>query len=88
MTFSNDSGANGRNGDIQAGERFLNGPSKERLVGKAFPRRKLKIVMLGAGISGIQFAHDVDTRMHEVDLQIFEKNPELGGTWYENRYPG
>lgn len=23
-----------------------------------------------------------------VDLQILEKSPELGGTWYENRYPG
>ena len=21
-------------------------------------------------------------------MQIYEKNPELGGTWYENRYPG
>ncbi|KAM0324599.1 hypothetical protein ACHAQA_007987 [Verticillium albo-atrum] len=44
--------------------------------------------MLGAGISGIQFAHDVDTRMENVELEIYEKNPELGGTWYENRYPG
>ncbi|KHN97490.1 monooxygenase [Metarhizium album ARSEF 1941] len=23
-----------------------------------------------------------------VELQIFEKNADLGGTWYENRYPG
>lgn len=22
------------------------------------------------------------------DYQIYEKNPELSGTWYENRYPG
>ncbi|PYH91186.1 monooxygenase [Aspergillus ellipticus CBS 707.79] len=46
----------------------------------AFPSSNLKVVVVGAGISGIQFAHDVDTRMSNVDLQIFEKNPEAGGT--------
>ena len=23
-----------------------------------------------------------------IGLQIYEKNPEISGTWYENRYPG
>jgi 4-hydroxyacetophenone monooxygenase len=23
-----------------------------------------------------------------IPFQVFEKNPEVGGTWYENRYPG
>jgi cation diffusion facilitator CzcD-associated flavoprotein CzcO len=23
-----------------------------------------------------------------VDIRIFEKNSDLGGTWFENRYPG
>jgi cation diffusion facilitator CzcD-associated flavoprotein CzcO len=23
-----------------------------------------------------------------VDHVIYEKNPEVGGTWYENQYPG
>ncbi|KAF5635014.1 flavin-containing protein [Fusarium tjaetaba] len=58
------------------------------MPGTAFLKRKLKIVMLGAGLSGIQFAHDVDIRMENVELDVYEKNPELGGTWYENRYPG
>ncbi|KAE8150627.1 hypothetical protein BDV25DRAFT_129391 [Aspergillus avenaceus] len=53
----------------------------------AFVPRPLKVVVIGAGISGIQFAHDVTTRMPKIDLQIFEKNPGLGGTWFENRYP-
>jgi cation diffusion facilitator CzcD-associated flavoprotein CzcO len=26
--------------------------------------------------------------MSKIDLQIYEKNPEAGGTWFENRYPG
>jgi cation diffusion facilitator CzcD-associated flavoprotein CzcO len=27
-------------------------------------------------------------RISNLDLTIYEKNPEIGGTWYENRYPG
>jgi cation diffusion facilitator CzcD-associated flavoprotein CzcO len=23
-----------------------------------------------------------------VDFHIYEKSPEVGGTWFENRYPG
>jgi cation diffusion facilitator CzcD-associated flavoprotein CzcO len=23
-----------------------------------------------------------------VELVVYEKNAEIGGTWYENRYPG
>lgn len=39
-------------------------------------------------ISGIQFAHDATTALKEIDLEIYDRNPSLGGTWYENRYPG
>ncbi|KAJ5183656.1 hypothetical protein N7492_001272 [Penicillium capsulatum] len=54
----------------------------------AFAPRPLKIVVIGAGISGIQFAHDATTALEDVDLEIYDRNPRLGGTWYENRYPG
>lgn len=27
-------------------------------------------------------------RIPNLTLTIYEKNPEIGGTWYENRYPG
>src|SRR5271154_1966155 len=27
-------------------------------------------------------------RIPNLSLTIYEKNPEVGGTWYENRYPG
>jgi cation diffusion facilitator CzcD-associated flavoprotein CzcO len=26
--------------------------------------------------------------MKHIELQIYDKNPEIGGLWYENRYPG
>ncbi|KAE8151415.1 monooxygenase [Aspergillus avenaceus] len=54
----------------------------------AFIPRPLKVVVIGAGFSGIQFAHEVTSTLPNIDLEIFEKNPCLGGTWYENRYPG
>ncbi|CAP97906.1 Pc22g06180 [Penicillium rubens Wisconsin 54-1255] len=58
------------------------------LIPSAFVARPLKIVVIGAGISGIQFAHDATTSLSGVDLEIYDRNPSLGGTWYENRYPG
>ncbi|KAJ5742512.1 uncharacterized protein N7511_011531 [Penicillium nucicola] len=56
-----------------------------------FKARKLRLVCIGAGFSGLILAHKIkhEWKMDDViDLQIYEKNPDLGGTWYENRYPG
>lgn len=39
-------------------------------------------------ISGIQFLKDVTTRLSNVDITVYDKNEEEGGTWAENRYPG
>lgn len=51
--------------------------------------RRLKIIVAGAGVSGLDFAHAVESgRIKNIDLTIYEKNAGLGGTWFENRYPG
>jgi hypothetical protein len=51
--------------------------------------RPLKIICVGAGISGLNFAHEVETGgFANAELKIYEKNSDLGGTWFENRYPG
>lgn len=51
--------------------------------------RRLKIVVVGAGISALSLAHEVSIgRLKNVELKILEKNAGLGGTWWENRYPG
>lgn len=50
--------------------------------------RPLRIVCIGAGISGILTAIRFPQRLKNIELVIYEKNPEVGGTWYENRYPG
>jgi len=50
--------------------------------------RKIRIIVIGAGASALNFAHDIDTSSLNTELVLYEKNPEIGGTWYENRYPG
>ncbi|KAJ5197351.1 hypothetical protein N7449_007830 [Penicillium cf. viridicatum] len=57
----------------------------------AYARRKLKIICIGAGYSGLTLAHKIDHELKLgdfVDLKIYEKNPQVGGTWFENTYPG
>jgi hypothetical protein len=51
--------------------------------------RRIKVIVAGAGASGLSLAHEVEIgTVQNVDLQILEKNQGLGGTWFENRYPG
>ena len=50
--------------------------------------RPLKLIYIGAGISGIVAAIQFLKAVPHLELTIYEKNPELGGTWFENRYPG
>ncbi|KAK0389844.1 hypothetical protein NLU13_3417 [Sarocladium strictum] len=54
----------------------------------AFVPRRVRIVVLGAGISGIQFLRDATTRLSNIDITVYDKNDHEGGTWAENRYPG
>ncbi|MGE4323090.1 MAG: flavin-containing monooxygenase [Sphingobium sp.] len=50
-------------------------------------RRSLRYAIIGAGMAGLLAAIRLRERGDE-DFVIFEKNPDVGGTWYENRYPG
>ncbi|KAG4429161.1 hypothetical protein IFR05_015361 [Cadophora sp. M221] len=50
--------------------------------------RPLKVRVIGAGYSGIYLGIRIPQRLRNVDLQIYEKNENVGGTWWENRYPG
>lgn len=54
-----------------------------------FTPRPIKIVAVGAGLSGLAIAHAVEYGLLPgAELTIFEKNSAIGGTWFENRYPG
>ncbi|KAJ5949897.1 flavin-binding monooxygenase [Penicillium verhagenii] len=52
------------------------------------PQRKLKVICVGAGASGLLLAYKIQRHFDDFELKIFEKNPEVSGTWFENRYPG
>ncbi len=49
-------------------------------------RRAFHVIIIGAGMSGILAAH----RLKEagISFTIIEKNGAVGGTWFENSYPG
>ena len=50
--------------------------------------RPLKVISIGAGISGILAAIELPRKLKKLELVIYDKNEELGGTWFENKYPG
>ena len=58
----------------------------------AFTARKLRVITVGAGFSGLLMAHKFQHRFPEmdrtVDHTIFEKRGDYGGTWLANTYPG
>ncbi len=49
-------------------------------------RNDVSVLVIGAGMAGLL----AGSRLAEAGIKfmIVEKNPEVGGTWYENRYPG
>ena len=49
-------------------------------------RDRLKVLIIGAGLSGMAAA--IKLAEAGYDYVIAEKHPEVGGTWYVNRYPG
>ncbi|MEX0948621.1 MAG: NAD(P)/FAD-dependent oxidoreductase [Acidimicrobiia bacterium] len=50
------------------------------------PDSEFRVAIIGAGMSGLLAAHRLHTA--GVDFVVIEKNDEVGGTWYENSYPG
>ena len=51
-----------------------------------FPSVKVRVAVIGSGFAGITAAHRL--RQAGVNFTVFEKNPEIGGVWWENTYPG
>ncbi|KAE9372725.1 FAD/NAD(P)-binding domain-containing protein [Stipitochalara longipes BDJ] len=48
----------------------------------------IKVAVIGAGLSGITAGILLPIKVPGIDLTIFDKNADVGGTWYENIYPG
>lgn len=51
-------------------------------------KRKLRVIVLGSGTSGINFFKFAEDKASNLDICCYEKNEDVGGTWLENRYPG
>lgn len=49
-------------------------------------RKDFKVAVIGTGISGLNVA--VQLKRAGIPFEVFEKNLDVGGSWYENRYPG
>ena len=47
---------------------------------------KMHVVVIGAGMSGI--LSGIRLQQAGVSFEIIEKNADVGGTWFENTYPG
>ncbi|DAA79656.1 TPA_exp: putative Flavin-binding monooxygenase [Trichophyton benhamiae CBS 112371] len=46
------------------------------------------VLIIGAGMSGIGFAIQLQKDFPQASYEIFEKSNGLGGTWWVNTYPG
>lgn len=51
-------------------------------------KRRVKVVLMGAGASSLNFFKKAEEQLEDVDIVCYEKNHDIGGTWLENRYPG
>ncbi|KAF7185047.1 FAD-binding monooxygenase aflW [Pseudocercospora fuligena] len=51
-------------------------------------QRPIKVIVIGAGFSGIYCGIRIPERIRNCELVIYEKNAGVGGAWWENRYPG
>jgi hypothetical protein len=54
-------------------------------------RRPVKVLIIGFGAAAINLVHVLGQKAgpnSNISIQCYEKNPEVGGTWYENKYPG
>lgn len=47
--------------------------------------RPLKVIYIGAGVSGILACIQFPKHVPGLELVVYEKNEEVGGTWFENR---
>ncbi|KAB8299226.1 hypothetical protein EYC80_001318 [Monilinia laxa] len=50
--------------------------------------KPVKVAVIGAGLAGINAGILLPAKVPGIQLTIFEKNADVGGTWFENIYPG
>ncbi|KAG6811880.1 hypothetical protein H0H92_005406 [Tricholoma furcatifolium] len=53
-----------------------------------YSERHMKIICIGAGASGLLLAYKLQRSFNNFELVLYEKNGQISGTWFENKYPG
>lgn len=51
-------------------------------------RRKMRIGVLGAGISCLNFLHFAEQRLEDVEIVVYERNDDVGGVVRISSSPG
>lgn len=62
--------------------------SADRRPPAGAPENPLDLLIVGAGISGIDLAHHVSTTFPHWSWEVHDAQDDLGGTWNTFRYPG
>lgn len=65
---------------------FEQAPPRLSIKGRKAPAPEFNVLIIGAGLTGI--AASIKLTEAGYDHVLIEKNPEVGGTWFENTYPG
>lgn len=87
--------ANGVNGESYEAPLMVRTSAEEQIKMRqtpAYTPRRLRVITIGAGYSGLTLAHKFQHQHPElqdiIDHTIYESRSELGGTWLVNTYPG
>ncbi|KAF2180148.1 FAD/NAD(P)-binding domain-containing protein [Zopfia rhizophila CBS 207.26] len=48
----------------------------------------VRVIHVGAGATGLCTAYKMRNKLQHYELVCYEKNDSIGGTWFENTYPG
>ncbi|RUP04929.1 MAG: NAD(P)/FAD-dependent oxidoreductase [Mycobacterium sp.] len=60
-------------------------PKVDRVTSEVV-RADVDVAVVGAGFAGLYALHKL--RSEGLTVRVFEAGPDIGGTWYFNRYPG
>jgi len=72
---------------VDAKQQALN-ETQERLNQPIYSERKVRVICIGAGASGLCFAYKLQRDFDNFNLSVYEKDADVSGTWFENNYPG
>lgn len=61
-------------------------PARKRIAGRPLPPPGFRVLVIGAGLTGL--AAGIKLAEAGYDYVTIEKNADVGGTWFENVYPG